>query len=364
MMPAFLPSLDTVRERLPVIFTEGTPERQYLVRDATARTVFTALYAGAVEGENRWIAPRHVVRMSDAQARRTADVERDAYYVAMNRPRAPSPPGRWYAENTREPLRDEVIRQGLVPANAMVERPGLATTSPRGRYALQRSFAALFAPSLDADRFARAAEAWRTHNLSAAALARAALVRSSAGTASANTTVQCPAGPSIILPPGPSPAITKAVIEVFAPAFLADPRVAWVSDNANKRPFRNAPLEHALQISLDAADLLPDLVLVDLDPPGRPGKVLIVFVEVVALDGPMTAQRQAALLDLLASSPRRYDPGDAAFVTAYLDRNADPVRRTLPSLAWRSFAWFASEPDRLMQLHDGATASRRLAALL
>jgi hypothetical protein len=310
------PSLDVVRERLVAIFPEGTPDRQYLVRETTLRTVFTALYVGAVEGEDRWIAPRHVVRMSDAQATLTGEAERTQYYDAMNRSKAPSPPGRWYAENTREPLRDEAIRQGLVPANAMLERPGVPTTSPRGRYALQRAFAELFLPDLDTARFSQAADAWRRRNLSAAALARAALVRSSASTASANVVVQCPGGPSIILPPGPSPAITRAVIEVFAPAFLGNPRVAWVSDSASKRPFRDAPLERALQISLEAADLLPDVVLVDLDPPGRPGQVLIVFVEVVASDGPVTVQRQRALLDLLAASPRGYQPADAAFVTA------------------------------------------------
>ena len=140
--------------------------------------------------------------------------------------------------------------------------------------------------------------------------------------------------------------------------------MAWVSDSASKRPFRDAPLEQALQITLDAADLLPDIVLVDLAPPGRPGEVLIVFIEVVASDGPMTEQRQRALLDLLARSPRGYRPEDAAFVTAYLDRAAAPARRTVPTLAWRSFAWFVSEPDRLLQLHDRTTVHRKLAALL
>ncbi|MBV1800179.1 BsuBI/PstI family type II restriction endonuclease [Siccirubricoccus sp. G192] len=137
-----------------------------------------------------------------------------------------------------------------------------------------------------------------------------------------------------------------------------------MSDSASKQPFRDAPLERALGITLDAATLLPDVVLVDLDPPGRPGEVLLVFVEVVASDGPVTEQRQRALLDLIAASPRRYRPEDAAFVTAYMDRGGDPARRTLPALAWRSFAWFVSEPDRLLQLHDGTTAAKRLAALL
>lgn len=362
-LPALLP-WQTIRARLLAIFPEGTPDRPFLVREASARTVFVALYVGAIEGAERWIAPRHVVRMSDAQAERQDDASRLAYYAAMSSARAPASAARWYADNTREPLRDEVIRQGFVPANAIVERSALPTTSPLGRYALQAAFAALFDPVLDDAGFAQAALAWRTRNLSPAALARAALVRSSASTARGNISVQFPNGPAIVLPPGPSQQITKAVIEVFAPAFLADPRVAWVSDSASKRPFRDAPLEHALQITLDAAALLPDVVLVDLAPPGRAGGMLLVFVEVVASDGPITEQRQHALLELIARSPLRYQPADAAFVTAYLDRAADAARRTLPMLAWGSFAWFVSEPQRLLQLHDASTAERKLAALL
>ena len=41
------------------------------------------------------------------------------------------------------------------------------------------------------------------------------------------------------------------------------------------------------------------------------------------------------------------------FVTAYRDRGARPAARAVQALAWGSFAWFMSEPDRLMQLHDG-----------
>ena len=184
-LQALLP-WQSVRSRLQIIFPEGTPHRQFLIRDATARTVFVALYVDAVAGQDRWIAPRHVVRMSDVQAAQSDAAARLAYYAAMNRAGTPSPADRWYADNTREPLRDEVVRQGLVPVNAIVERGGLSTTSPLGRYALQREFAALFDPVLDDAGLARAAIAWRDQNLSPAALARAALVRSSASTASGN----------------------------------------------------------------------------------------------------------------------------------------------------------------------------------
>lgn len=363
MLPVLMLPSD-IRTRLNVIFPEGMPGRGFVIREMTARTVFTALYVGAVQGTDRWFAPRHVVRMGDLQAGQADDAARLAYYDAMNRPSAPHPANRWYAENSREPLRDEVIRQGLVPVNAIIERGGLSTTSSLPRYALTAAFAGLFDPALDDDEFETLAEGWRGLFLSAAALARAALVRSSSATAAGNTTVQCPSGPSVVLPPGPSPAITKAVIEVFAPQFLGDPRVAWISDSASKQPFQDAPLASALQITLDAASLLPDVVLVDLDPPGRPNEVLIVFVEVVASDGPVNEQRKAALMELAASSPRGYTARDVAFVTAYADRGSDPARRTMASLAWGSFAWFVSEPDRLIQLHDSEPVVRKISALL
>ena len=93
-------------------------------------------------------------------------------------------------------------------------------------------------------------------------------------------------------------------------------------------------------------------------------KVEIDKAAMVAPRGPVTERRQRALLDLIAASPRAYRPEDAAFVTAHMDRGAYPAHCTMPSLAWRSFAWFVSEPDKPVQMHDGATAARKLAALL
>jgi hypothetical protein len=48
-LPAYA-SRDLVSQRLPLIFPEGTPNRNYCVRDVAANTVFTMLYIGAVEG--------------------------------------------------------------------------------------------------------------------------------------------------------------------------------------------------------------------------------------------------------------------------------------------------------------------------
>jgi hypothetical protein len=42
-----------------------------------------------------------------------------------------------------------------------------------------------------------------------------------------------------------------------------------------------------------------------------------------------------------------------AFVTTYLDRSHQAFKKTVPELAWRSFAWFAAEPGNLMVLYEG-----------
>ncbi|MGE1115905.1 hypothetical protein ACQJ0K_29875, partial [Priestia megaterium] len=55
----------------------------------------------------------------------------------------------WYADNTREPLRDDLIRNRAIPIGLIVKREGVATTSPAPIYCLAKSFAALFDPSLD-----------------------------------------------------------------------------------------------------------------------------------------------------------------------------------------------------------------------
>lgn len=98
----------------------------------------------------------------------------------------------WYLENSREQIRDEIIRQGLIPNNAVLEKPGLATTSSRPRYALRTDFVALFDPTLSDEAFTLAAENWRESHLSATALARTVLMRRGAVTTGEGVLVTFP----------------------------------------------------------------------------------------------------------------------------------------------------------------------------
>jgi hypothetical protein len=144
---------------------------------------------------------------------------------------------------------------------------------------------------------------------------------------------------------GPSASISKAVIEDFAPRFLKQPALIFLSESGKKVIAQHDDLATSIGLTIRPDKVLPDIILADL---GEERDALLVFVEVVATDGPVDETRRTALTDMVSAAG--YDPRYVAFVTAYADRAAAAFRRTVVSLAWNSFAWFASEPDGLIAL--------------
>lgn len=348
------PTLETVTSRLPLIFPDGVERRNYLVRDIAASTVFVMLYANAVEGQGNWIRPNQVTRMTDKQARARDELSRRKWIAESLKAQKKSIPGRWYADNTREPIRDETIRSGLILVGAVIERPNVPTTSDKPRYALAKDFADLF--TCDEGGFPSLVEAWREQHLSAGALARVRLVQQSvASQRDDKVQVIFPNGDLRRMSPGPSSEISKAVIEQFAPRFLEQPGVIFLSDSRRKVVDRDDQLARAISLNIAAEKLLPDILLVDL----APKTPLLVFVEVVASDGPVSEQRKSQLLQLAASA--NYEAEDVAFVTALLDRGA-VFRKIASEIAWDSFVWFASEPDFIVK-YDDSVMGKRLSEL-
>src|SRR2546422_11568936 len=142
-LPPLIP-VTAIAKWLPEMFPEGTANRTYLIRQMAAKTIFVMLYAGAVESAGRWLRPDQVTKMTDSQARRADEPSREKWATKSVIPgEMKHLAGRWYAANTREPIRDETLRGGLVAVGAVVERGGLPTTSAKPRYALARDFAEL-----------------------------------------------------------------------------------------------------------------------------------------------------------------------------------------------------------------------------
>ena len=348
-LPPLLPVPD-IHQRLQSIFPSGTANRNYVTREIAAKTVFVMLYIGAVEGAERWLRPDQVTRMTDAQAALVEDASREAWLKESIRPAAGHIEGRWYAANTREPIRDETLREGLVRLGAVKEREGLPTTSPRPRYALAGEFAGLFDPGLTGETLEAAIEEWQAASLSGGALARVAIMRRGAVAREGKVLVTFPSGETRNMEPGPSSVITKAVVEDFAPRFLEQPGVIWLSESRNQVVARDDRLARDIGLTIRPDRNLPDLILADLGPDDP----LLVFVEVVATTGPVNEARQTALVAIATEAGFCEDR--VAFVTAYADRNDAAFKGSVSELAWRSFAWFMSEPDHIVVLRRGADA--------
>lgn len=357
-LPTLLP-VPEVHERLRTIFPEGTPQRNFVTREIAAKTVFAMLYVGAVHGTECWLRPDQVTRMTDEQAARSRDKDRIAWREASLRPITDPIVGRWYAANTREPIRDETLREGLIRTGAVRERGDLPTTSPAPRYALDPDFAALFDAGSAGEALEAAIAAWQEQYLSAGALARVAILRRGAVAAEHRVLVTFPNGETRHMEPGPSSVISKAVVEEFAPRFLETPGVIWLSESRNKVVARDDELAQAIGLEIQPALNLPDLILVDLGST----EPLIVFVEVVASVGPVSESRKDSLMSVATEAG--FAESQVAFVTAFADRNHAAFKRSVSELAWRSFAWFMAEPDHIMVLRSGTDATKlKLTALM
>jgi hypothetical protein len=336
-----------IHERLQAIFPEGSPNRAHSVWELSARTIFVMLYVGAVEGRDTWMRPDQVLRMTDGRSERTDDNSRQAWEQDSRRSSKGEIPGRWFAVGTREPVRDDTIRYALIPNGAILEREGLATTSPAPRYALKTGFAALFNPALEGLDLELAIETWRNENLNAGALARIAIRRKGVAGGGEYVAVKFPNGEARRMAPGTSSLIAKAIVEEFALRFLVEPCVIWMSESKNKVVARDDDLARSIGLIIQPDRNLPDVILVDL----APKHPLLIYIEIVVTGGPVYEERKLALTQV--ANEAGFAADHLAFVTAYLDRGDGILRRTIGSLAWGTFVWFASEPANLICLHQG-----------
>ncbi|MCU7816790.1 MAG: restriction endonuclease [Candidatus Thiodiazotropha sp. (ex Rostrolucina anterorostrata)] len=345
-----VPSLALIAERLPQIFPEGTEQRNYLIREMAAKTIYVMFYAGAIEGSDRWVRPSQVTDMTDEQSLLTNVDSRKAWVKMMLSNKKKKPENPWYAANSREPVRDETIRTGLIPLQAVVVRQGIPTTSSKPTYALQKDFSELFSINLFGDDLDAAIERWQKRHLSKAAITRLKLMKDYGSEDSESVQIQFPDGAIRKLEPGPSSLISKAVIEEFTPRFLKKPKVLWLSESGNKVVAQDEALAKALGLQIDPSRALPDIILVDLGDDSSGLEMLVVFTEVVASDGPINRQRKEILTTLATEAG--FDPEHLAFLTAFLDRSSQPFKKSISELAWGSYAWFSTEPDYIIDLRE------------
>lgn len=339
-----LPSLTEIKRRLELIFPEGTTHRSSLTNDAATKTIFTMLFIDAIEGQGVWLAPKHVYRMAQEVADDQSTDNRISYAVRCLKSAYKAEGTAWYADTTRELIRDDTLREALIPIGVVIIDHTVPTTSSKGRYALKRDFAKLF--SLSDPDFDAEVRAWQTQFMSASELAKVRILQGRSSH-DAHVTVRFPNNETRNLQAGRSSVITKAVIEQFAINFLTNPYVLWVSESGQKVVHQDNVLMKQLGLNIDEMTLLPDLVLADLRDEGG---VLILFVEVVATDGVVTETRKRKLLDMTAQAG--FSISNVAFVTAFEERNAAPLKKRLNGIAKDTLIWCMAEPEMIIWIGE------------
>lgn len=345
-----IPEIQEIQRRLGKIFSREIDINGYILREMGAKTVFVMLYCFCVDGE-QWIRPATITCMTDEQAKKQEQKERTRWLSLNQSSKAPRDiPNRWYKPNTREPIRDETIRE-MVRLNAVIERQSLPTTSPKPRYSLQSEFAELFNPNLEGKELDEAIEGWKSFFLSQSLLARTALAKRLVTQASEGVLIMLPNGETRKMAAGLSSELTKAVVENFAKNFMKEPAVLLISESARKLLIRDEELCRAIGLKIEVAEALPDVILADLgtNPP------ILIFAECVASDGPVNERRKGELLKIAKEA--NYQEENCAYVTVFRDRSDSVSRRLSPSVAWGTFIWHASEPEDIIYLR-GSSANK------
>jgi hypothetical protein len=347
VLPKILP-LSQIQKRLDAIFPPSFPDRSILVGQMSARAIFVGRYGGFIEGSGRWFRPSTIIRFTQEQCFEDTYESRIAWFSTCHAPSHKAVGTQWYADNTREPVRDDYIRNRAIPIGIIVKREGIATTSPAPIYALSKSFSALFDPDLDGEPLTQAIDAWRAKNLDPLVLKRMALSASGVFERDGDMEVRLPnTGQVFRLPIGEASVITKAVCEVLAWRVAVRPLVVHLSmSDVKKRPelAKNAEM---VGLIIDPKADLPDIIIADVP---SEGGIRLTFVEVVHSDGPITELRRSALLEIArrAGVPSTH----VTLITAFDDRNVGIFKKRVSELANGSSVWFRTEPHILMRIES------------
>lgn len=347
--PALL-STAQIQERLNLIFPEAFADRALLVGDMAARVMFVFLYGGFIEGSDRYLRPSHVYLFTGEQGTKTDDADRSEWIAASRRPGFRPAGKRWYADTSRESIRDDLIRNRLLQMGIVQKLAGVPTTSSKPIYYLSKAFAALIAPSITGADLLAQASAWRTKHLNAATLGRMALRAGRVEAHETDVLIEMPDRTRIRIAAGPSAQIVKGLIEEFAPRHIAAPAVLWISGSETKQHPEFSARAERLGLRFDLNAELPDLILVDLSEPPW-----FYLCEAVASDGAVTTARASALLALIDKSA--LPASSVRFLSAFEDRSDPAFRKNFSQLAVDSLVWFRTEPALLVVLTTNGLVS-------
>jgi len=128
------------------------------------------------------------------------------------------------------------------------------------------------------------------------------------------------------------------------------PAALWVLRPGSANEAFGEDHSKAIRLRLAHSRHPPSIILADV--PLATCK--LVLIEVVVTDGAVNSQRKAALLELAKATGQK--PEEFYFVSAFADRSASAFRKLAPEIAWGTYAWFSSEPEKLLAFREGHAA--------
>jgi hypothetical protein len=237
--------------------------------------------------------------------------------------------GKKVAENTREAYR----KTSLAPLMnyGIVVRHQLSTNDPNTYYRLHPEFGRLFAEVKTSERKILAEQL----RLQISGHYKQKTKKTFKGK---EISVKINERETFSLSAGDHNALEKAVVEIFANAFMDSPQVVYLGDTAPRKGYQNRTLMRKLNLPIDTAASLPDVILCS-EPESH-----LVIVEAVTSSGSVNSMRLEQL-HKLTKGPRKLGI-KISYVTAFNSRVV--FRRFVEEIAWGSSVWIENEPNNIV----------------
>jgi len=237
--------------------------------------------------------------------------------------------GKYYAPNTRETFRRQVLHQfvqGRI-ADYNPDEPTLPTNSPKAHYAISEA-ALTVIHSYGLPDYSKQVEGFKK--------TQGNLIEVYEKNRESNfVPVTFPNGKRFKLSPGKHNELQAAVIKEFAPRFLSSPQVLYFGDTAKKGLEIDNAAFLVLNVSVSDHDKLPDVVLLD------PAKKWLFLVEAVTSHGPMNPKRVFELREMFKDSAC-----GLVFVSAFPD--FAEFKQHSKDISWETEVWIADFPEHMI----------------
>lgn len=237
------------------------------------------------------------------------------------------------AENTREAYR----KTSLTPLMnyGIVVRHQLSTNDPNTYYCLHADFAQLFSEKNTKERS-------RILNQLKYQLAKYKKRTVRKHLKSKEVVVQINSKQTFALSPGEHNLLEKSVVEIFGHAFLSKPQIVYLGDTAPRKGYQNRTLMRKLNLPIDTATSLPDVILFS-EPEHN-----LVIVEVVTSSGPVNSIRLKQL-QKFTLGPKKLGY-KISYVSSFPSRSI--FRRFVEGIAWGSSVWIENEPNNIVHFEN------------